>query len=73
MRSALNTSGYHGVTWDRREKKYATRIQIDRKRKHLGYFDCPVEAARAYDKAAREYHGEFATLNFPDGQYLYRS
>jgi hypothetical protein len=33
---------------------------------HLGYFDNEIDAARAYDQAARKYHRRFATLNFPD-------
>ena len=32
----------------------------------LGYYATKEEAARAYDKKAKELHGEFARLNFPD-------
>lgn len=35
--------------------------------KYLGSFITPIEAAIAYDEAARERHGEFAQLNFPSG------
>lgn len=33
---------------------------------YLGQFDNEVEAAKVYDAWAREAHGEFASLNFPD-------
>ena len=33
---------------------------------YRGKFRCPVEAALAYDALAREHHGDFASLNFPD-------
>lgn len=36
------------------------------KRKYLGYFSTAEEAAKAYDKAAREIYGEFAYQNFPN-------
>lgn len=59
-----NTSGYKGVA--RYRKKWQAGINLNGKRNHLGNFDTPEEAARAYDRAAVELFGEFACLNFPD-------
>jgi hypothetical protein len=41
-------------------------ITINRKSIYLGVFSTPEEAARAYDRAAVKYFGEFRLLNFPD-------
>jgi hypothetical protein len=59
-------TGYKGVSSRRGGKGFIARIQVEGKRKFLGWFHNPVDAARAYDAAAREYFGEFARLNFPD-------
>lgn len=66
-KSKKNTSGYKGVYFDKKRKKYRAVTSIKNKPKHLGCFTCPIEAALAYDKAAREIHGKYAILNFPDG------
>jgi hypothetical protein len=60
-----NTSGYKGVSWHKRSRQWQARITLDRKSRYLGCFATREEAARAYDAAARELHGEFARLNFP--------
>ncbi len=59
-----STSGFKGVTWRKDLKKWNAALEIKTKRLHLGYFDCPLEAACAYDMAAIKHFGEFAHCNF---------
>lgn len=58
-----NTSGYKGVSWIERLKKYQVDITVDGERYYLGVFSDLEEAARAYNVAAKEHHKEFASLN----------
>lgn len=62
-----NTSGYKGVSWNKGNKRWHAVIKNDSKFIFLGGFKDPIEAAKAYDKAARKYHKEFAFQNFPKG------
>jgi len=62
-RSARGTSAYKGVHWHKGAGKWRAMIQIDRKSRHIGYFDTETEAAAAYDEKARELFGEYAWLN----------
>lgn len=62
-----NTSSqFIGVSFNKRRKKWLAYINYEGKRIWLGAFDNEIDAAKAYDAAARKYHGEFARLNFPD-------
>lgn len=61
-----NTSGFKGVSWFKRDGKWRSQIQVNSKNRHIGYFSDKEDAARAYDRAAKELHGEFAYLNFPN-------
>ncbi len=60
-----NTSGYKGVYLHKGTEKWMAKIGYNNKLIYLGYFDCKLEAAKAYDKAALEHHGIYACLNFP--------
>ena len=58
-----NKSGFKGVNWDKKTRKWHTRIRVDGNRFSLGYFNNKEQAALAYNEAALQYHGEFARLN----------
>ena len=60
-----NTSGYKGVSYNRASGKYMASLWKDGKHYYGGIHTTKEAAARAYDELAREYHREFARLNFP--------
>lgn len=60
-------SQYKGITWDSRDKMWKARIETFGKARTVGASPNELEAAYAYDAAARELFGEFACTNFPEG------
>ncbi len=58
------SSIYKGVSWSKRCKKWRTQIKVNKKPRHIGYFESETKAGKAYDEAAIKYFGEFARLNF---------
>lgn len=51
-----NTSGYVGVSWNSKNKKWMASLRVDKKSKCLGYFNDPKEAYEAYLNAAEIYY-----------------
>lgn len=60
-----NTSGFKGVNWHKRYRKWDARISHKGRSIFIGSFISAKQAARAYDQKAKELNGEFAHLNFP--------
>ena len=58
-----NTSGYKGVHWNKRDKRFVARVAYKGKYIIAGNFDDPQSAAIAYNMKAIEVYGEFAVLN----------
>lgn len=63
-KSKNNKSGFKGVDFCLRYKKWRSQINNQKKKIHLGYFLDKIEAAKAYDSAAKKLHKEFAVTNF---------
>ncbi len=64
--SRRSSSRFKGVYFNKRTRKWIATIGYNGKTIHLGSFEDEVEAAKAYDRKARELFGQFAYLNFPE-------
>jgi hypothetical protein len=59
---ARNSSGFAGVSWFRRHRKWRADIMHERKAFHLGRFDSPEDAHKAYLAAKARLHSFQPTL-----------
>lgn len=58
-----NRSGFKGVVFRAKTKKWQALIKHNMKPIHLGYFTSPIDAAKAYNDAAIKLFGQFANIN----------
>lgn len=58
-----SSSRYKGVTWVKLSKKWRARIRINNKLIDLGLYLSEKNAALAYNRGSKKYHGKYARLN----------
>lgn len=58
-----HSSQYKGASWDTKTKKWRAQIQLNENTFRLGSYETEIEAAKAYNRKAKELFGEFARLN----------
>jgi hypothetical protein len=66
LKKKNTSSRFVGVCWEKTKSRWVTHIRHNGKIIYLGLFKSEIDAANAYDQAARMYHKEFAHLNFPE-------
>lgn len=57
--SANNKTGFKGVHYSMKAKKFKSSIRTDVGRLYLGYFATAEQAFEAYKSASKLYHGDF--------------
>lgn len=62
-RRQSTSSEYRGVCWDKKRQAWIAHITVRGRFKYLGRFEDEVEAAKAYNEAAIQYHSDSAVLN----------
>jgi len=58
-----NTSGFKGVSWNKRERKWKVYTTKNNKQISLGCFDDYMEAVNHYKKEIVKIHGKYAKFN----------
>ncbi len=60
----MKSSCFKGVSWSKQHDRWRAQIKIDGRTIHLGLFTYEVDAAKAYDSAAKMAFQNFCCLNF---------
>jgi hypothetical protein len=61
-RTVTNTSGYKGVSWNAKSRKWRAQIRVNGRDSDLGYFASAADAHEAYVVAAKHHFGSFARV-----------
>jgi hypothetical protein len=62
-KSKKGSSHYKGVSWSKERNKWHVNITYNRKAHYIGRFEKEIDAAIAYNNAAKKFFGAFARLN----------
>lgn len=62
--NSVNTSGYRGVTFNKKTQKWRSQISVNKKKISIGYFKDIIECALSYDYYVKTNKLEH-TINFP--------
>lgn len=55
VKNSKNTSGYKGVTWHKRDKRWQAALTLNGKCIHLGYYGSAEEAHKAYVAGSKKH------------------
>lgn len=55
-----NATGFKGVSWNKQKRRFEAAIKVNYRKIFLGAAQDAREAGELYERAAREYFGEFA-------------
>ena len=58
-----SSTGFKGVSWDKKIKRFVAYTKLNKKPIFLGTYFTAEDAARAYDRFAKEHFGEYARFN----------
>ncbi len=62
-----NTSGVTGVVWNTKYNRWESKIYINKKKSHLGYFINKKDAIKVRKEAEIKYYGEFTPIRYNEG------
>lgn len=65
IRRAPAASGYRGVYYQKKDRRWQAQATVNNKTVNLGTFSDPSDAAKARDAYVAGLYGDFAILNFP--------